>query len=132
MNSTGSSLGWHSGLSARSPAFDKPSKGSSVAASSSAAETRKDVSFTSDGSYASASSRYTRSDPSPITNPALALRRERMQMLVRHTALPPMFAATERFVTGGSEVSGIITAMPYSSAPPPNPSFKRTCLRQAA
>jgi len=55
-----------------------------------------------------------------------------MQMLVRVTAPPPMSTTTERFATGGSEVGGITTTMPYSNAPPPNPSFKRTCLRQAA
>jgi hypothetical protein len=55
-----------------------------------------------------------------------------MQMLVRVTALPPTSAVTERFATGGSEVGAIITVMPYSNIAPPNPSFNRTCLRQAA
>jgi len=132
MNSTTSTLGWHSGLSACSPTFDQPSKGRSVAASPSAAETRKKISLTSDGFNASARSHHARNKPSPITSPALALRRERMQMLARVTALPPMSAATERFATGGSEVGGIITVMPYSNVAPPNPSFKRTRLRRSA
>ena len=81
----------------------------------------------SDDSDASASSRRTCRKSNPITGLALALRRERVQMLVRVTALPPMFAATERFTAGGSEVSGIIRAVPNSTNPPPNHSFKRTC-----
>ncbi len=53
-------------------------------------------------------------------------RRDRGQMLVRVTALPPMFLAIERFAAGGSEVGGIITKVPTSNTAPPNPSFKRT------
>jgi len=132
MNPSAPSLSWYPGLSTCSPAFDQPSKGRLVAASPSAAETRKEVSLTSDDFNASARSHHARNKPSPITSPAPALRRERRQMFIRVTALPPMSAATERFVTGGSEASGIITAMLYSNATPPNPSFKRTCLRQAA
>ena len=131
MNSTTSPLGWHLSLSACSPTPNQPSK-ERLAALSSAAETRKEVSFTSDGSNPSARSNHARDKQGPITSPAPALRRERRQMLVRVTAPPPISAATERFATGGSEVSGIITAMPYLSAPPPNPSFKRTRLRRAA
>jgi hypothetical protein len=95
-------------------------------ASSSAAAARMEVSFVSDGSCASASSRHTRTKAKPVTSPALSLRRERVQMLVRVTALPPVFAAAQRFALGGREVSGIIMAVPNSTNPPPNPSFKRT------
>ena len=102
------------------------------AASSSAAAARMEVSFVSDGSGASASSHHTRTKAKPIASPALTLRRERVQMLVRVTALPLMFAAAQRFAFGGSEVSGIIMAVPNSTNPPPNPSFKRTGLRPAA
>ena len=54
-------------------------------------------------------------------------------MLPRVTALPPKsFVGTVRSGTGGSEVGGIITAVSTFKAPPPNPSFKRTCLWHAA
>ena len=103
------------------------SAGCGSAAPSSAAAARIKVSLVSDGSGASASSHHTRTKAKPVTSPALALRRERVQMLVRVTAPPPMFAATERFATGGSEVSGIIMAVSNSTNPTPNHSFKRTC-----
>jgi len=47
-------------------------------------------------------------------------------MLVRVTAPPPVFAAPQRFATSGSEVGGIIKAVPSSTNPTPNHSFKRT------
>ena len=69
----------------------------------------------------------------PITGPALALRRERRQMLARVTALPPMFRVpAARSGAGCSEVGGIIRAIRSSTAPPPNPSFERTPQKQAA
>ena len=62
-----------------------------------------------------------------ITSPALAPRRERRQMLVRVTALPPSVSCrSQRFVNGGSKVTGIIVAVSFSNASPPNPSFERT------
>ena len=68
-----------------------------------------------------------------VTDPAHALKRARDQMLVRVTALPLRLLWPPRsFASGGSEASGIITAVSYSHAPPPNPSFKRTRLRLAA
>ena len=77
-----------SSLSACPPIRDQPSKERS-AASSSAEATRKEVSFTSDGSNVSENSRHAHSKPSPITSPALAMRRERRQMLARFTRCLP-------------------------------------------
>jgi hypothetical protein len=39
-----------------------------------------------------------------------------------------MFAAAQRFASGGSEVSGIIIAVPQLNTPPPNPSLQRTAF----
>ena len=47
-------------------------------------------------------------------------------MLVRVTALPPPRAIVVGVSTSGSELGGIITAVPPSKLPPPNPSFERT------
>ena len=52
--------------------------------------------------------------------------REREQMLVRATALPPSRAIGVGVSTSGSEVGGIINELPSSNLPPPNPSFERT------
>ena len=97
--------------------------------SSLAVATRTEVSFISDGSGASANSHHARSKPSSITSPALALRRERVQMLVRVTALPPVFAAAQRFATGGSKVSGIIMAVPTSTNPPTKAPRKNNLIK---
>ena len=61
-----------------------------------------------------------------ITSPALAPGREREKMLVRITALPPSCAIVVSISTSGSELGGIIKAVPSSNLPPPNPSFERT------
>ena len=59
-------------------------------------------------------------------SPALAPGREREQMLVRVTAPPPSRAIVVGVSTSGSELGGIIKAVPSSNLPPPNPSFERT------
>jgi hypothetical protein len=65
---------------------------------------------------------------SPITNPALALRRERVKMLVRVTEPALASAAAERLLGSAGMFGGIITAMRITAVPPtPNQSFKRTC-----
>ena len=65
----------------------------------------------------------------PVTIPALALRRERVQMSVRVTVPAPASAAAKRFPVSTGRASGIIIAVPHSHAPPPNPSFERTQQR---
>ena len=62
----------------------------------------------------------------PVTSPALALRRERVQMLVRVTVPALASVVAQRFLISAGRVGGIITAVPHSTAPPPNPSFERT------
>ena len=47
-------------------------------------------------------------------------------MLGRGTALPLPNAIVVGVSTSGSELGGIITTMPSSNPPPPNPSFERT------
>jgi len=63
---------------------------------------------------------------SSIASQALARNCTRVQALV--------LQATERFVSAGygTRGSGIICFMPLAPTPTPNPSFKRTCRRQAA
>jgi hypothetical protein len=63
----------------------------------------------------------------PITSPALAPRRERVQTLVRVTVPAPASAAAKRLLDSAGKFGGIITAMRITSAAPtPNHSFKRT------
>ena len=47
-------------------------------------------------------------------------------MLVRGTALPRPNAIVVGVSTSGSKLGGIITSVPSSTLPPPNPSFERT------
>jgi hypothetical protein len=79
-----------------------------------------------------AGARAFRSPPmnrsAPITSPALALRRERVQMLVRVTVPAPASAPAKRLLRSAGKFGGIIGAMRIAPAPPtPNHSFKRTC-----
>ena len=62
----------------------------------------------------------------PVTDPALALRRERVQMLVGVTVPALVSAIAERFLVGAARVGGIISAVSHPNAPPPNTSFERT------
>jgi hypothetical protein len=49
-------------------------------------------------------------------------------MLARVTVPAPASAAAARLLGGAGMFGGIITAMPFTAAPPtPNQSFKRTC-----